>query len=386
MIKSNPKILIIGNGYVGKIKNSYYSQGSTTDFINDLIKLGIDVNYFHFYKEIIANENILDSELKSQFIRTVFNDNNFLLKIISYFKIVFKLLFTIHKFEYIYVFYPGHHNYIALLISFIFNKKYGLYVRGELNYNLPLLKLILSNANLIVTNTPIIKRKMLTFNHKTKMIISYKKLGNQIPVLPNKFEKKSLNFNSTFKLLFVGRVEVRKGIIELIDACKLLIKHRVNFKLVIVGGGELYDSVKENINSDMDLKNHIELVGLIKDPERLKLYYLNCDAFIFPSHTEGFPRVIFDSMLYNLPVITTMVGGIPGFMKHNYNCLEIKVNDPNDIYNKVMLLHKNENLINKLQSNNFDNLKHIFHKNLVLHKNLIKDTLEGIAKSKNNNF
>ena len=116
------KILLIGNGYVGKIKTNYYTQGSTIDFINDLIKLGIDVNYFQFHKEIIANENILDGELKNQFISTVFNDNNFLLKIISYFKIVFKLLCSIHKFDYIYVFYPGHLNYIVLLFSFVFNK------------------------------------------------------------------------------------------------------------------------------------------------------------------------------------------------------------------------------------------------------------------------
>lgn len=379
------KILLTGNGYVGKIKTSFYTQGSTTDFINDLINLGIDVNYFQFHKEIMQNENILDGELKNQFISTVFNDNNFLLKIISYFKIVFKLLFSIHKFEYIYVFYPGHLNYIVLLISFIFNKKYGLYARGELSYNLPFLKYILVNANLIVTNNPIVQRKMLSFNHNTKMIISYKKLGNKIPVLPNKFEKKSLNFNSTFKLLFVGRVEVKKGIIELIEACKLLIKNKINFKLLIVGGGELYESIKENINSDLVMSSHIELVGLIKDPERLKSYYLNSDVFVFPSHTEGFPRVIFDSMLYNLPIITTMVGGISGFMKHNYNCLEIKLNDPHDIYDKIMLFHNNENLINKLQLNNFDNLKHIFHKDLALHKNLIKDTLDDIAKS-NNNF
>ncbi|MBT3463694.1 glycosyltransferase family 4 protein [archaeon] len=383
--KFNSNILLVDNGFIGKNKSSYYISGSTNDFINDLTKLGIDVDLFQFHKEIIGNENVLEAELKNQFISVRFNDNNFLLKIISYFKLGFKLLLNICKFDYIYVFYPGNLNYLVLFLSFLFNKKYGLYVRGELNYNLPFSKQILSNANLIVTNNPIIIKELLIYNHNSKMIISYKKLGNEIPILPNQFEKKSINLNSPFNLLFVGRVEVRKGVIELIDACKLLIKNKINFKLVIVGGGELYESIKENINSDLVLNSHIELVGLIKDPERMKSYYLNSDIFVFPSHTEGFPRVIFDSMLYNLPIITTMVGGIPGFMKHNYNCLEIKVNDPQDIYDKIMLFHNNENLINKLQLNNFDNLKHIFPKDLVLHKNLIKDTLDDIAKS-NNNF
>lgn len=384
MIKSNSKILLIDNGFIGKSKSSYYISGSTNDFIKDLTNLGIDVDLMQFHKEISGNENVLDADLKNQFISVRFNDNNFLLKIISYFKLVFKLLLNIYKFDYIYIFYPGNLNYLVLFLSFLFNKKYGLYVRGELNYKLPFLKHILSKANLIVTNNPIILKELLIYNDNSKMIISYKKLGNEIPVLPNKFEKKSISLNSPFNLLFVGRIEVRKGVIELIDACKLLIKNKINFKLVLVGGGELYESIKNNIKNDLILNSHIELVGLINDPERMKSYYLNSDVFVFPSHTEGFPRVIFDSMLYNLPIITTMVGGIPGFMKHHYNCLEIKVNSQEDIYNKIMLLHNNEGLINKLQLNNFDNLKHLFHKDLVLHKNLIKDTLNDITKSKNN--
>ena len=376
MIKLNPKILLVDNGFIGENNSSYYVSGSTNDFINDLIKLGVDVNIMQFHKEIIGNENVLDAELKNQFISVRFNDNNFLLKIISYFKLVFKLLLNIYKFDYIYVFYPGNLNYLVLFLSFLFNKKYGLYVRGELNYNLPFTKQILSNANLIVTNNPIIVKELLIYNHNSKMIISYKKLGNEIPVLLNKFKKKYINFNSPFKLLFVGRIEVRKGIIELIDACKLLIENKINFKLVIVGGGELYESIKNNIKSDLVLNSHIELVDLIKDQKKLKSYYLNSDVFVFPSHTEGFPRVLFDSMLNDLPIITTMVGGIPGFMKHDYNCLEIKVNSPEDIYNNIILLHNNEGLINKLQSNNFDKLKQIFHKDISLHKNLIKDNLD----------
>ena len=376
MTKLNPKILLVDNGFIGENNSSYYISGSTNDFINDLIKLGVDVIIMQFHKEIIGNENILDAKLKNQFISVRFNDNNFLLKIISYFKLVFKLLLNIYKFDFIYVFYPGNLNYLVLFLSFLFNKKYGLYVRGELNYNLPLSKQILSNAKLIVTNNPIINKEMLSYNLNTKMIISYLRLGNGVPNLSEKFVKKSINHDSTFKLLFVGRVEYRKGIIELIDACKLLIEQKINFKLVIVGGGDLFETIKDKVNNNLSLKNHIDLVGLIKDQKKLKSYYLNSDVFVFPSHTEGFPRVLFDSMLNNLPIITTMVGGIPGFMKHDYNCLEIKVNSPEDIYNNIMLLHNNENLINKLQSNNFDKLKQMFHKDLTLHKNLIKENLD----------
>ena len=76
------KILLIDKGFIGKNKLSFYISGSTNDFINDLTKLGIDVNLMQFHKEIIGNENVLDAELKNHFISTEFNDHNFLLKII----------------------------------------------------------------------------------------------------------------------------------------------------------------------------------------------------------------------------------------------------------------------------------------------------------------
>ena len=380
MNKTNPKILLVDNGFIGENNSSYYISGSTNNFINDLSKLGIYVNLMQFNKEIIENENILDSELKNHFISTEFKDYNFFLKSISYIKLLFKLLFQIYKFDFIYVFYPGNINYLVLLLSLVLKKEYGIYIRGEVNLNFPFLKLILKRANILITNNPIINKEMLSYNLNSKMIISYLRLGNGVPHLSEKFIKKPIDHNSSFKLLFVGRVEYRKGIIELIDACKLLIEKKINFKLVIVGGGDLFETVKDKVNNNLSLKNHIDLVGLIKDQKKLKSYYLNSDIFVFPSHTEGFPRVLFDSMLNNLPIITTMVGGIPGFMKHDYNCLEIKVNSPEDIYNNIMLLHNNEDLINKLQSNNFDKLKQIFHKDLALHKNLVKDNLDDISK------
>lgn len=379
MNKLNSKILLVDNGFIGKNKDKYYFPEGTSKFVEDLKNYGFDISLLSFVKKIDLNENILGFQISETLITTSFNDKNIFLKFFSYIKIILKLLNRIYKYDFIYVFYPGNINYLTILLALIFKRKYGIYVRGELKYNLPFLKNILSKANLIVTNNPIIQKQLLSYNDNTKMIISYQKLGNEVPNLPNKFIKKNINSKSPFKLLYVGRVEYKKGIVELIDACILLIENKINFKLVIVGGGELYKSLKDKINNDLILKDYIELVGLVKDKERLKSYYLSSDLFVFPSHSEGFPRVLFDAMLNNLPIITTMIGGIPGFMKHEYNCLEIKVNNAHDIYNKIILLHNNKVLVNKLQSNSFGNLSNIFKKDLELHKNLIKNTVTNTS-------
>lgn len=375
MNKIKSKILLVDNGFIGKNNDKYYFPEGTSNFVKDLKNFGFDINILSFEKKINLNENILGFQIKEPLITVLFKDKNIFLKLFSYIKIILKLLNKIYKYDFIYVFYPGNINYLTIIIALFFKRKYGIYVRGELNYKLPFLSYIFSKADLIVTNNPIIQKQLLIYNDNTKMIISYKNLGNEIPKLPNNFFKKNNNPKPFLKLLFVGRVEYKKGILELIDASKLLIKNKISFKLVIVGGGELYNSLKYKINNDSVLKDYIELVGLVKDKQILKSYYLSSDVFVFPSHSEGFPRVLFDAMLNNLPVITTMVGGIPGFMKHEYNCLEIKVNNVRDIYNKITLLYNNQDLINKLLSNSFNNLSNILKKDLELHKNLIKNTI-----------
>ena len=51
--------------------------------------------------------------------------------------------------------------------------------------------------------------------------------------------------------------------------------------------------------------------------------YEQSDFFVFPTQHEGFPRVLYEAMIKSTLVFTTMVGGIPGLMQPDKNCIAI---------------------------------------------------------------
>ncbi|HHX69330.1 MAG TPA: glycosyltransferase family 4 protein, partial [Gallicola sp.] len=59
-------------------------------------------------------------------------------------------------------------------------------------------------------------------------------------------------------------------------------------------------------------------------PIEIAEYYTKSDVYILPTYHEGFPRTLYEAMIFGTPIITTFVGGIPGIMKDGYNCKRIE--------------------------------------------------------------
>ena len=56
-------------------------------------------------------------------------------------------------------------------------------------------------------------------------------------------------------------------------------------------------------------------------------HYASADLFILPTHHEGFPRVLYEAMIFGVPILTTFVGGIPMIMKNGINSYRIPPKD-----------------------------------------------------------
>ena len=107
-------------------------------------------------------------------------------------------------------------------------------------------------------------------------------------------------------LLAVGNLMEVKGHAELIEAVHLLNPTRP-IRVFIAGKGERHAALQSQIDR-YQLNGQIELLGFRSDVNAL---LLAADLVVHPSHAEGLPLVIIESLMLGKPLIATPVGGVP---------------------------------------------------------------------------
>lgn len=119
-------------------------------------------------------------------------------------------------------------------------------------------------------------------------------------------------------ILFVGPINARKGINELIGAWNRLEQMRPRATLVLVGPG--YDvGIRSQSNSDLQAdieaafskssgRNRVVFTGTVKNPER---YFQAADVFVFPSRREGLPNVVLEAFGCGVASVLTPFIGLP---------------------------------------------------------------------------
>lgn len=112
-------------------------------------------------------------------------------------------------------------------------------------------------------------------------------------------------------ILYIGRIEKKKNISNLIKSFAILKKDRsFNYKLVLGGKpGYGYKDIKKIIDKHK-LSNDILLTGYIKDKD-LPAYYYFADLFIFPTLYEGFGIPILEAFASNTPVACSKSSSLP---------------------------------------------------------------------------
>lgn len=166
-------------------------------------------------------------------------------------------------------------------------------------------------------------------------------------------------------VLFVGRLAEKKGVTYLIEAMK-----NVKAKLVIVGNGDLYQSLflqAKDTFTDQVLapeeependKWKIRFLGA-KTHEELRPVYASADVFAMPSVTakdgdkEGFGVVMLEAMASGLVVAASNSGGITDVIQDGQNGLLMEEKNSRDIAEKLNVLLTDKDLYERLQSKSF---------------------------------
>jgi glycosyltransferase involved in cell wall biosynthesis len=101
-------------------------------------------------------------------------------------------------------------------------------------------------------------------------------------------------------ILFVGRLELKKGLDYLLEAFSQLADSGIKLKLVGKPGFG-YEKLTEII-ANKNLSERVEVVGFVDD-NLLKKLYLGARFFVFPSRYEGFGMPILEAMSAGVPIL-----------------------------------------------------------------------------------
>lgn len=143
------------------------------------------------------------------------------------------------------------------------------------------------------------------YKHGTKMLparLIYNgiNMGTESPLRPES-QKKS----SSFTIGSVGRLTEQKGFSDLISATAIAQKQIPNLRLILVGEGELRESLQDGAEK-LGIEDYVTFTGKVSN---VKDYLNQFDLFISSSLWEGLPTVIMEAMLAGVPVVATSIPG-----------------------------------------------------------------------------
>jgi len=134
------------------------------------------------------------------------------------------------------------------------------------------------------------------------------------------------------RLISIGRLIEKKGIIDALGAMLILKAKGFDFEYSIIGDGKLKKSLVEFVESN-GLSKQVRFLGPLPSAETLRILGAS-DVLVAPSKTagdgnsEGIPNVLKEAMLTGVQVISTMHSGIPELIKHEQNGDLCAENDP----------------------------------------------------------
>jgi glycosyltransferase involved in cell wall biosynthesis len=156
--------------------------------------------------------------------------------------------------------------------------------------------------------------------------------------------------NNPLRMFFAARIIPEKGIIELIQAVKILLDCGYNVTLICAGDGPYLARAKA-LARELALHDEIHFTGHISEHE-VEQFMINSDVFLLPSHLpEGFPIAVFKAAAYGLPLIISPIRASQDYFVEGVNYLECRP-EPDSIASAVKRLIESNELMQRMNSAN----------------------------------
>lgn len=370
------KILIVDNSSMNIFKGSYCTNDFNGEFVGELVRLGNEVFYFQFAMQMESSISRFDlCKAGIECIPLTKYKN----KLFRYATAYLKFFRIVRKYDFVYFYYNTSFKYAAFICK-LFSVRYGLYIRGMYGLDDSVSRWIYKNAFTVFTVSD-------HFSNFVNDIVGCKNANTIRPMIP--FSEKDIVYDRVydenkkqFEILFLARVAEDKGVRELFAAFRKLKNEGYAFHVAFVGDGEYMNKAKALISS-LDMEDWIEVRGAVYDVDEKKKCFLDSDIYVLPTYHEGFPRTLYEAMIFGTPIVTTFVGGIPALMKDDFNCRKIEPRSAESIYEGLKFAMDNYSKMVEYAKNGFKTVERIVDSKRMTHAQHLNRIIQEINIKKN---
>lgn len=244
-----------------------------------------------------------------------------------------------------------------------------LHIQGPLGPTLPLLSLVLSNTTTVGTFVSYFDSSRFLATLKPFFKRYFEKLDGKIAISEAARSAISRYFPSAYRIipigvevgrftsdvrgieryrdgkknvLFVGRLEPRKGLIFLLKAFPLVKEEIGKVRLIVVGGGSWESFYRRRVPKAVS--EDVQFEGAVPG-DLLPDYYASADVFCAPATgQESFGMVLLEALASGKPVVASRIEGYREVVRDRVDGLLVEPRNPRAIADGLVLLLKDDAL------------------------------------------
>ena len=149
-------------------------------------------------------------------------------------------------------------------------------------------------------------------------------------------------------VLYAGKLEHRKGYLELLRAASEVVKHFPDVRFCFAGHGEIDQARTEA--QRLNIANSVSFLGWLR-PDEIGRYYRGASIFCLPSFDEGLPMSVLEAMSFSLPVVCSPVGGLQDLISDGEDGIFVEAGNIHSIARGLMELLSNPERASRIGRN-----------------------------------
>ena len=216
-----------------------------------------------------------------------------------------------------------------------------------------------SQQSKVYTNGTHLRDRLAKYNIKATAVVS-STVSEKDLITPQ-----LLNKNVPPRMIYVGYLRFAKGMSLMKNLWIRLKNQWPDFRFDLVGNGEMEVDIKDFVLYN-NLSENVILHGRIDNRIELRQLLRGADLFVFPSLSEGSPRVVIEAMAEGVPVISTPVGSLPGTFKDGESIRYFGFDNDKEAFDLILSYTKDLGSFENMRDVAFNMIKSNFTKEKFL--------------------